>query len=100
MYLGRYESEFGVTVRFNYTASTGDHYDKSMGCYYPGDGEEIEITSIDLFETPEPNAKKLECPAWLYERIEAQISNDDLREVAAEDHAASMEARAEARASA
>ena len=51
--------ELGVFVRFNYTASTGDYYDKSMGYYYPGDGEEIEITSIDLFETPEPNAKKL-----------------------------------------
>ena len=54
--------ELGVFVRFNYTASTGDYYDKSMGYYYPGDGEEIEITSIHLFETPEPNAKELECP--------------------------------------
>lgn len=89
--------EIGVFVRFNYTASTGDYYDKSMGCYYPGDGEEIEITSIDLFETPERDAKKLECPAWLYDMIEAKISRDDLREVASEDLRHSFDERSYAR---
>ena len=42
------DDEFYITVDVDFTAtkSTPDYFDRSMGCWYPGDPAELEITGV------------------------------------------------------
>jgi hypothetical protein len=93
--------EVNVAVRFTYSSAKPDYFDKGMGCHYPGDPEEIEVLSVNLsLPINKSESVNLDCHEWLSDMIIEKIDHGNLREVAAEDHAAAMDARAEARASA
>jgi hypothetical protein len=93
-------ANIGVTIRFSYIAGSEDHYNKSIGTWSPGDADELEITDIALSKNVKGRLQKLECPQWLFDIIAGEIDHDSLREVVADDHAAELDARDEARAEA
>jgi hypothetical protein len=80
--LHRKSVELVATVAFNYSKATPDFYDKSLGAWLPGDGEEIEpIKIIDA----QIDGMTAELPPWLADLILENMDDDAMREKAFED---------------
>jgi hypothetical protein len=86
--------ELETVLLFNYNKGSHDYFDKSMGCWYPGDPAEVEPLKI---ASAHIDGQSVDLPPWLADLIIENLDEDALHEKAANDLAEDRERAEESR---